>query len=77
MWLTLFRECTLLLTDIQAAGGSNIWARSFNHCCSGKAIIITQSECVFIALGAQREMRTRFVFMCGLSGFTLFFHIIS
>jgi len=28
-------------------------ACSCNHCCSGKAIIITYSECVFVALGIQ------------------------
>ena len=29
----------------------NTEARSFNHCCSGRATSITYSECVFIALG--------------------------
>ena len=31
-------------------------ARSFNHRCSGKAIIITYSGCVFITLGTQHAM---------------------
>ena len=31
----------------------NIEARSCNHCCSGKAISITQPECAFVALGIQ------------------------
>jgi len=29
----------------------NIEARSYNHCCRGKALSITYSECVFVALG--------------------------
>jgi len=29
----------------------NIVARSGNHCCSGKAMRVIQSECVFVALG--------------------------
>jgi len=29
---------------------SNIRARSRYHCCSGKAVNITYSECVFVAL---------------------------
>jgi hypothetical protein len=35
----------------------NIKARSFNHCCSGKAILITYCECVFVALGIKYAMR--------------------
>ena len=31
----------------------NIDSRSYNHCCSGKAISITYSECVFLALGIR------------------------
>jgi len=35
----------------------NIEARSCNHFCSGKAIIITYSECVFLARDIQHAMR--------------------
>jgi hypothetical protein len=30
-----------------------------NHCCSGKAVSITYSKCVFVALGIQHVMRRR------------------
>ena len=51
--------------------------RSSNHCCSGKAIRVTYSECVFVALVIQHAMRMRYIVNFGLSGFTKFFHIIS
>jgi hypothetical protein len=35
----------------------NIEARSCNHCCSGKAVCILYSECVFVALDIQHAMR--------------------
>ena len=35
----------------------NIEARPFNHCCSGKAMSITQPVCVFVALVIQHAMR--------------------
>ena len=47
--------------------------RSRNHCCSGKAITITYSECVSVALVIQHEMRMRHI---GLSGSTIFFPLI-
>ena len=34
-------------------------------------------KCVFVALGTQREMRMPHIVICGRSGFSIFFHIIS
>jgi len=33
--------------------------------------------CVYIALGTQHEMRMRHILICGLSGSTIYLHIIS
>jgi hypothetical protein len=55
----------------------NIEARSCNHCCDGKAMNITYCECVFVALGIQHAIRMRHIVICGPSGSTTFFHIIS
>jgi len=52
-------------------------ARSFNPRCSGKTIVITYYECVFLTLGTQREMRMRHIVICGLSDSTMFCHITS
>jgi len=41
-----------------------IEARSYNHCCSGKAISITYSECVCIALFIQHAFRMRHIVIC-------------
>ena len=45
---------------------------SRNHCCKGKALSITYSECVFVALGIQHESRMRRIFISDLSGCTIF-----
>ena len=42
----------------------NYGARSCNHCCSGKAISVTQSEWAFVALGNQHAMRKRHIVIC-------------
>jgi hypothetical protein len=39
--------------DRQSTDKCNIEARSRNHCCRGKAIIITSSECVSVAFRIQ------------------------
>jgi len=38
------------------------------HCCSGKSVTITYSECVFVALGIHNAMRMRHIVICGVSG---------
>ena len=51
----------------------NVDALSFNHYCSEKAISITYSEFVFVALGFQHAMLMLHIFTYGLSGSTVFF----
>jgi len=55
----------------------NTEAPSCNYRCSGKAIRITYSECVFVALGLQHATRKCHNVIRGLSGSTILFHIIS
>ena len=42
-----------------------------------KLLSTTCSECVAVALGTQHAMRVRHVVIRGLSGSTIFFHMIS
>jgi hypothetical protein len=46
------------------------------HCCIAKAISITYSEYVSIAIVIQDAMGMRHIVMCGLPCCTLFFNII-
>ena len=54
----------------------NAKAHPCNHCCSGKAISITSSQCVSVAIGIQHATRMRRIFICDLSGYYIFSHII-
>jgi len=49
---------------------------SCNQCCNRKAINITYSDYVFIALGTENEVHMHQIVICGLSGSAAFFHII-
>ena len=60
-------QCTYHVTQV----------RSCNHCCSRKAMSITQPACAFVALGIQYSMCMRHTVICGLLRSTKFFHIIS
>jgi len=55
----------------------NIEAHLHNHCCCGKVVNISYSEHVSVALGTQDAKRMHCTAICGLSGATIFFHIIS
>jgi hypothetical protein len=55
----------------------DIQVRSCKHCCSGKAISITYSECISVALNIQQEMHMRHIAICGLPRSITFFHITS
>jgi len=50
---------------------------SYNSCFSGKAIIITPPERVFVALGIQHTMRMHHIVISGLPGSTIIVHLIS
>jgi hypothetical protein len=47
---------------------------SCNHCCSEKAMSITYSECMFVALGVQHAMGMRRIVMCPARLYHIFPH---
>jgi len=51
--------------------------RPCSYCCSGKAISITHSESVSVALGTQHAMHMRNHVICCLPRSKIFFHITS
>jgi len=55
----------------------NIGALSLDHCCSGKAIIITFYRSVYEALGIQHANRMRHIVICCLLRSSIFFNIVS
>jgi hypothetical protein len=72
----------LLQQDKQYTNNRSNEARSCNQYCCGKAVSITYSQCVFVCLcslsfPACKAHAQYYIVICGLSGFTIFFHIIS
>jgi hypothetical protein len=64
--------------DMQCTYKRKTEARSCNQICRGKAVSITYSECVFIALVIQHAKGMRHIIViCGPASYTMFFHIIS
>jgi hypothetical protein len=57
----------------------NMEARSCNHCCCGRAIIITYCECVSVALDIQQSTRTRHIILYSVAcpAVLFFYHIVS
>jgi hypothetical protein len=50
------------VTGLEGAAAYN----TGNYCCSGKAIRTTYSECAFVALDIQPEMRMLHIVICGV-----------
>jgi hypothetical protein len=49
----------------------NIEARSCNHCCCGKAVTVTYSECVTVALVIQHAKRMHHVIFSSVASLVL------
>ena len=62
------RQCTYI---------RNTGALSCNNCCSIKAISITYSECVTVALGIQHAMRMRSIILSVICGLPRFYKTFS
>jgi hypothetical protein len=66
------------LKDGQCTFKRNIEALSRNHCCCGNAISIMYFECVrSLSYLTCSSHAPYYIDICGLSGCTIFFHIIS
>jgi hypothetical protein len=59
------------------SGQRNMAALRFNHCGNRKAIRVTYSECLSLTLNIQHENLMSRIAVCGLSGYTIIFYIIS
>jgi hypothetical protein len=66
--------CNTSINDYKTGNGRKIMkeARSHNHRCNGKAVSITYSECVSVALGIQHVMIMRNIVICVLPSYTVF-----
>jgi len=89
MYISITDKCTLntagmnklkklmLLSSRQAMHVNLSLRRSCTHYCNVKAISITYSDYVFVALGFQYVMHVRHTVICGLYGCTNVSTIIS
>jgi hypothetical protein len=75
--------CCLLkfaITVIDKQDTQCMYSITLNSICATiitvEKLSITHSECMFVALCIQHAMRMRHFTICGLSGSTVFFHII-
>jgi len=64
-------HCNKTITRQAMSTYRNTKARSRNHCCRGKAINITYSECVSVALVIQHAKRMRRIIMPSLDCLSL------
>jgi hypothetical protein len=69
--------CIYLWTSQAMYAQLNIQSPLCNRSWSGKAMNVTYSECVFVYFSTQHAMCMRNLFIRGLPGSTLSFHIIS
>jgi len=72
-----YKEKSFSTQDRQCTHKRNSEARSPNHCCRGKALSTTYYECVSVALDIQHAKCMHHIVIRGLSGSTVYFHIIS
>jgi hypothetical protein len=70
-------QCRKIARFTDAPCTYKIEVRLYNQCCSGKAMIITYSACVFVTLGIHYAARVRHTVICGLTYRIVFFHPMS
>ena len=72
--LIIWCSCNCIFKHDVQCRNNNIEASSCNHCCCRKAIIITYSDGVIVALCTQHVVRIRLTVIRGLPGSTILFH---
>jgi hypothetical protein len=66
-FMTCCVDCVYMHKQGRHTYKRSIEARSRNHCCRGKAISITYSECVFVALVMQHAKRMRCIILSSVA----------
>jgi hypothetical protein len=65
--LAFAAKCYWIYQDGQCTYKRNVEMRCCSHCCRRKAVSITYSECVFVALVIQRAMGMRYIILSSVS----------